>query len=56
MEGASELTAEDMEQFLGKLLDEYHRAQLRDRLQADLAYASPGNGRFHSYTSACRPA
>ena len=24
----------------------YHREQLRDRLQADLAYASPGDGRF----------
>src|SRR5262245_43708943 len=46
MEGAGELGSQDMQTFLGRLLDEYHGAQLRERLQADLAYASPGNGRF----------
>ena len=46
MEGAGELTSQDMEHFLARLLDDHHRAQLRDRLQAGLAYASPNNGRF----------
>ena len=46
MEGASALTREDMGGFLARLLDEHHETQLRERLQADLAYASPGNGRF----------
>jgi len=46
MEGAGELTSQDMEQFLARLLDDHHRNQLRERLQADLAYASPGHGRF----------
>src|ERR1041385_3441382 len=46
MEGASALLAQDMEQFLTRLLDDHHRSQLRERLQADLAYSSPGNGRF----------
>jgi twitching motility protein PilT len=35
-----------MEAFLGQLLDDYHSAQLRERLQADLAYQSAGHGRF----------
>ena len=46
MEGAEALGSPHMEAFLSRLLDDYHRAQLRDRLQADMAYASPGNGRF----------
>jgi twitching motility protein PilT len=46
IEGASPLTAAAMEGFLAKLLDDYHRAQLNERLQADLSYAAPGCGRF----------
>jgi twitching motility protein PilT len=46
MDGAPVLTAETMEHFVGGLLDEYHRAQFRERLQADLAYSSPTLGRF----------
>jgi twitching motility protein PilT len=46
VEDASELTADSMSAFLDVLLDDYHRAQLRERLQADLSYSVPGAGRF----------
>jgi twitching motility protein PilT len=46
MEGAPALDTGAMEHFLDGLLDEHHRAQFRERLQADLAYASPALGRF----------
>ncbi len=46
MESAPELSAQDMEGFTDVLLDDLHQSQFRERLQADLAYASPGNGRF----------
>jgi twitching motility protein PilT len=46
VEGAESLTPSSMEGFLGVLLDDHHRAQLRERLQADLAYASPQGTRF----------
>jgi twitching motility protein PilT len=46
MEDVAVLDSHAMEGYVAGLLDEYHRAQFRERLQADLAYASPGNGRF----------
>jgi twitching motility protein PilT len=46
IEGEPPLTVESMQGFLDVLLDDYHRAQLRERLQADLSYASPKAGRF----------
>ena len=46
MEDVAVLDSQAIEGFVAGLLDEYHRAQFRERLQADLAYASPGNGRF----------
>ncbi len=46
MEGAPVLNAQTIEAFLCTLLDDYHRSQLRERLQADLAYASGDNGRY----------
>jgi len=46
MDGAPALTTEVMEGFVAHLLDESHRAQLRERLQADLAYSSQALGRF----------
>src|SRR6201988_1393066 len=46
MEGTEPLDSQVMEGFVNQLLDEYHRAQFRERMQADLAYSSPGNGRF----------
>jgi len=44
--GAQTLTSESMSGFLEVLLDDYHRAQLTERLQADLSYALAGSGRF----------
>ena len=44
--GAPTLTSESMSGFLEVLLDDYHRAQLTERLQADLSYALAGAGRF----------
>ena len=46
MEGAPTLDAETMEGFLGQLLDDHHRRQLQERLQADLSYATDAFGRF----------
>jgi len=46
MDGAPVLTTETMGYFVGGLLDDYHRAQFHERLQADLAYSSPALGRF----------
>jgi twitching motility protein PilT len=46
MDGAEVVTSEIMERYASGLLDDYHRTQFRERLQADLAYASPALGRF----------
>jgi twitching motility protein PilT len=46
MEGGSVLDAAMLDQFIAGLLDEYHQAQFRERLQADLAYSCPSLGRF----------
>jgi twitching motility protein PilT len=46
MEGAVELTTAIVDGFLKVLLDEYHRKQLDERLQADLAYGTERHGRF----------
>ena len=46
MDGAPALLSEDMDGFTAVLFDDLHREQFCERLQADLAYESPGNGRF----------
>jgi len=46
MNGASVLGSEAMERLVNALLDDHHRAQFRERLQADLSYASATLGRF----------
>ena len=46
MNGAPVLGSEAMERLVNALLDDYHRAQFRERLQADLSYATATLGRF----------
>ncbi len=46
MDGAPVLDTSAMEGFAAGLLDDLHRTQLRERLQADLAYAAPSLGRY----------
>jgi len=46
MEDGPVLQAATMETFLAGLLDDHHRQQFQDRLQADLAYSCPNLGRF----------
>jgi twitching motility protein PilT len=46
MEGGPVLDAPDLEGFVAGLLDDFHQAQFRERLQADLAYSCPSLGRF----------
>jgi twitching motility protein PilT len=46
MNDAPVLDASAMEGFAAGLLDDVHLAQLRERLQADLAYSAPSLGRY----------
>ncbi len=46
MDEAPTLTSAVLKGFLDTLLDDYHRQQLGERLQADLSYASDAFGRF----------
>ncbi|MBI3768811.1 MAG: type IV pilus twitching motility protein PilT [Deltaproteobacteria bacterium] len=46
MEDAPVLDAATLNGFAAGLVDDYHQAQFRERLQADLAYSCPSLGRF----------